>query len=900
MNLEWIENIGTVLLKNSAAGGILVCLILAARSFLHHRVSQKWLFWLWVLAILRFLTPWTPPSPFSVLNLLRTETMSSVSADEDTEESYHAIAVPAQQNTTVLKTIPNEHTLFLKPLEKSSSFGIKPIAVLALVWGLGAGSLATFITLRSIYFWIILRKEKPIIQQEVLELLEECKSRMGIHTLLCIVQTSRIQTPALMGFIRPRLIIPAGLVESVSKTELRHIFLHELAHLKRQDIFVSWAMALTQILHWFNPLAWVAAWQMVRDRELACDAMVLSVLDRKQNQAYGGTLLNLMERMNNRPLGIGLSGILENKSFVRRRIEMIASYKPGKLLLGPVFLAIIAVVFVAVTSAEKASVGPADANQPSAAVESSSKPLPRKSAAMKELANDDSKSAGSESIAGGAHYIKFQNEGSAEIIGIKVYGSRYGTPQPPKENFTIIVGNQNNEPIETMEFPYSTFKRGNPTWYTIKMPKPVAVGQEFYVCVDFFPEKTKGIYVHHDKEASGHSFIGSTTDNVEMKPFDRGDWMIRAMVRSASDGQSSAVPAASAESTNQFQILIDAAAEGSTVEIPAGTYTEPITISKALTVRGAEREKCIIKVIADKPAVTVNTKGKKVTVENMTIQWKLATSDKCDAPFALGVKDAQAEIKNCVFRPMGNPQQSPVGINASGFSEMTVSDCDFTGFDYVVCFGAGTKGSMQDCCIRDCGHQGVILYSGAEATVARNIITGSKFHAVRSTGGKLTLRDNLIINNANRGVYLGNKSASGVIENNLLINNASGIDGISASSFKISNNVILKSSYAAISAIPQARLAVGGNILMDNVRGIVIHQKEGQADPIQFKLEKNIFWENKTDLENWEQSGIEKSQPVFTDAAGGDYTITDEKMKGQGLSDTRVIKTLWGKYQKSK
>jgi hypothetical protein len=63
---------------------------------------------------------------------------------------------------------------------------------------------------------------------------------------------------------------------------------------------------------------------------------------------------------------------------------------------------------------------------------------------------------------------------------------------------------------------------------------------------------------------------------------------------------------------------------------------------------------------------------------------------------------------------------------------MTVSDCDFSGFDYVVCYGEGTKGVMQDCIIRNCGHQGVILYSGAEASVIRNIITGSLFHAVRS------------------------------------------------------------------------------------------------------------------------------------------------------------------------
>jgi bla regulator protein BlaR1 len=84
-----------------------------------------------------------------------------------------------------------------------------------------------------------------------------------------------------MGFIRPRLVFPEGLLDTLSTSQLRHILLHELSHLKRLDIVIGWAMAAVEVLHWFNPLVWVAARQMHRDRELACDADVLSAMDQR-------------------------------------------------------------------------------------------------------------------------------------------------------------------------------------------------------------------------------------------------------------------------------------------------------------------------------------------------------------------------------------------------------------------------------------------------------------------------------------------------------------------------------------------------------------------------------------------------------------------------------------------
>jgi len=216
-----------------------------------------------------------------------------------------------------------------------------------------------------------------------------------------------------------------------------------------------------------------------------------------------------------------------------------------------------------------------------------------------------------------------------------------------------------------------------------------------------------------------------------------------------------------------------------------------------LTLKGESRNDCIFEVTSNRPAISVDTKGKgRVIIEAVTIKWQLATSDRTEYPFAVAVKDTIAEVKNCSFQPLGNFKRCPVAINAMGFSELGVDTCRFEGFEYTVCFGQGTKGTIRNSLVMGSGHQGISLYSGATAEIIGNVVTGSRYHAVRSTGGTLNMTNNLIINNANRGVYLGNKSARGTIANNIIIGNGTGIGGFARSNVKVENNIIADSSYA--------------------------------------------------------------------------------------------------------
>jgi len=344
-----------------------------------------------------------------------------------------------------------------------------------------------------------------------------------------------------------------------------------------------------------------------------------------------------------------------------------------------------------------------------------------------------------------------------------------------------------------------------------------------------------------------------------------------------------------------LQALIDSAKPGDTVIVPKGIYKEPIDINKSLNLKGELRGECVFEVTADRPAIFIDTKGKgKVTVQDLTIKWQLATSNKgIERPFALGVKDTKAEIKNCSFLPLGNFQRSPVAVRVDGFSNLNIRRSRFEGFEYVICYGQGTKGKTTDCLIMDCGHQGIINYTGATLHVERNVITGSRYHAVRCTGGILYVKDNLLINNANRGIYLGNRSGSGTITNNLIINNAVGIGAFARAKYEIKNNVIADSSYSGIGMYKSCYLTIRDNIFLNNERGWVMFDKGEKGGNTSYR---NTFWKNKVDDENFKKTGNSiNADPGFIDPENGDFSLKPGPAKAnkQGLTNPQLFKDLW-------
>lgn len=346
------------LLHATLSGSVVIGLILLVQKLLGGRLGPRWSHALWIVLLIRLVLPVTLPSQIDLLGFFPVsdrqieqqqapEAGKKLAASQSSEESLPVSAqeqksVDERQEPTAPKPgmgvdLQNQHKPWLFSFRR----------VLPYVWAVGAILIGLYILMNNFFLWRIIRRERPLLDQKILELFEECKEQAGVQIIVGIIPSALIKSPALFGFIRPRLLLPKAMLKETSQEEIRYIFLHELAHLKRRDIYLGWLTSFMQILHWFNPLIWFAFYRMRVDRELSCDAFVLSRAGKEKSQEYGQAIIGLLRRFSRSQPLPALAGILENKSQLKRRITMIAQFKEDSYQWSPlaIFL-ILALCFV--------------------------------------------------------------------------------------------------------------------------------------------------------------------------------------------------------------------------------------------------------------------------------------------------------------------------------------------------------------------------------------------------------------------------------------------------------------------------------------------------------------------------------------------------------------------------
>ncbi|MCM3340611.1 M56 family metallopeptidase [Paenibacillus sp. MER TA 81-3] len=164
----------------------------------------------------------------------------------------------------------------------------------------------------------------------MLSILEACKKKLGITKTIPIYETTRLHSPCIYGLTKPRIYLPADIVTIADSRQLMHIILHELTHYKRTDLWFNFLWTLTAVLHWFNPFVWLSLKKIKADREVACDAGVLEMLDEHESSSYGMTLL-MLSRLFTRTSSpqVNLSNFFENNREMKRRITMISKFRKG-------------------------------------------------------------------------------------------------------------------------------------------------------------------------------------------------------------------------------------------------------------------------------------------------------------------------------------------------------------------------------------------------------------------------------------------------------------------------------------------------------------------------------------------------------------------------------------------
>lgn len=337
-----IERILGFVWRASWQASVLVVLVLVAQWLCGRRLAPKWRYALWLLVVVRMMLPVTPPSPWSLFNYAPIEQFNATEADwwfrSEMEPmiAQSPVSAPAE---TQSETAPKDPLAREAPTTGSarpsvpapqSTLGTTAVVLrqnLGWIWFGGVLVLTMRLAWGNYLFSLQLRRRHRIDDPAVLALFDECRQMMGLRRSLALLEAPELDGPALFGCFRLKLLLPEKMISAFSRSELRHIFLHELAHIRRWDAAVNWLTTILQTLHWFNPVLWFAFHRMRADREMACDELALARANEAESKPYGQTIIKVLEGFTGPTAIPGLVGILEDKSQIKRRIQMIAQFK---------------------------------------------------------------------------------------------------------------------------------------------------------------------------------------------------------------------------------------------------------------------------------------------------------------------------------------------------------------------------------------------------------------------------------------------------------------------------------------------------------------------------------------------------------------------------------------------
>ncbi|MDY5415073.1 M56 family metallopeptidase [Anaerotignum sp.] len=162
---------------------------------------------------------------------------------------------------------------------------------LLVLWLIG-GISVLFYKVR-IYYKIryqILDRSYEINDLMMIDAFLSCQEQVGIKTKIELRVNPFIQTPLVIGVIRPIILLP----ENYFRVEdLRFIFLHEMFHIKNKDLWFRYISMISLILHWYNPFIYLLNKNLLTYSEFACDESVVSSMSKSERAKYGSVILNM-------------------------------------------------------------------------------------------------------------------------------------------------------------------------------------------------------------------------------------------------------------------------------------------------------------------------------------------------------------------------------------------------------------------------------------------------------------------------------------------------------------------------------------------------------------------------------------------------------------------------------
>ena len=306
-----------ILLSLSVSGALLLLLILGLKPLYKNRFSKRWQYYIWIIVALRFLLPFTPNTTI-VGSLFEKFDTAAITNEIPTIPNVPVQVSPGNNEAEPIQT--NRDMTAAAALEPFNKY-----VCLFFIWS--ALALVLFVRRITVYqgfIQYIKAGNTEVSDIKILNLLSDCEEKLNIKTRVELSYNSLIASPIMIGFFRPRIVLP---VHELEDKELSYIFVHELTHYKQRDMFYKWLIQIVVCAHWFNPFVYLLEKEVNKSCELSCDEKVISVLDDTARREYGDTLISFLKSNNLYKSSLASVTLTEGAEQLKERLGAIMKFR---------------------------------------------------------------------------------------------------------------------------------------------------------------------------------------------------------------------------------------------------------------------------------------------------------------------------------------------------------------------------------------------------------------------------------------------------------------------------------------------------------------------------------------------------------------------------------------------
>jgi beta-lactamase regulating signal transducer with metallopeptidase domain len=200
-------------------------------------------------------------------------------APETTSDTGAHYAVTSQANPEQTEAL----SALMPPARKDPSH-VGPACLVAF-WGAGVLMMLLRVAFSLGAARGLLQGARVLDDPNLLQCIESLRRRLGLHRRFIIQGVDSLCVPAVVGVLRPTLLLPLALLNEMSPAQVEVIVAHELAHIHRSDMLFTLIQRVIEALLFFNPAVWWISRQVSLEREACCDAAAVAVTGPRETVA---------------------------------------------------------------------------------------------------------------------------------------------------------------------------------------------------------------------------------------------------------------------------------------------------------------------------------------------------------------------------------------------------------------------------------------------------------------------------------------------------------------------------------------------------------------------------------------------------------------------------------------